>query len=150
MGKRKKKSPPWWSHVPVVGTTAAMINIARTDKKDLKAWDKAVTDDRARKVEKVAKAKNKEKLKAGKYKNTREKMELENRIKIGDAAITERKKKHKRSQKDRERMNRLRKEKPEAYKRIKKRRAAKELKSQYRTTKSGKRVKKRIRSEQWD
>tara|TARA_R100000781_G_scaffold73546_1_gene45918 strand:+ start:33 stop:485 length:453 start_codon:yes stop_codon:yes gene_type:complete len=150
MAQRKKKSkPPWWSHIPVVGTTAAMVNIARTDKKDLKAWDKAVTSDRARKVEKVAKAKNKEKLKAGKYKNTREKMELENRIKIGDKKITAVKKKHKKSQKDRDRMNRLRKEKPEAYKRIKKRRAKKELKSQYRKTKSGKYVRK-INSSEWD
>ena len=126
MGKRKKKSPPWWSHIPVVGTTAAMVNIARTDKKDLKAWDKAVKYDRARKVEKVAKAKNKEKLKAGKYKNTREKMELENRIKIGDKKITAVKKKHKKSTKDRDRMNRLRKENPEKYRRIKKKRNKKE------------------------
>ena len=126
MGKRKKKSPPWWSHIPVVGTTAAMVNIARTDKKDLKSWDKAVKDDRARKVEKVAKAKNKEKLKAGKYKNTREKMELENRIKIGDKKITAVKKKHKKSTKDRDRMNRLRKENPEKYRRIKKKRNKKE------------------------
>ena len=105
---------------------------------------------KANKKESEATKRNKEKLKAGKYKNTREKMELENRIKIGDAAITDRKKKHKKSQKDRERMNRLRKEKPEAYKRIKKRRAKKELESQYKRTKSGKYVKKRINSSEWD
>lgn len=101
-------------------------------------------------TEKLKTNKNKEKLKARKYKTAREKGELENRIKIGDAKITLQKEKHKKSQAKRAKMNKLRKENPERYRRIKKREAAKELKSQYRKTKSGKYVKKRINSSEWD
>ena len=90
------------------------------------------------------------KVQAKSGKTVGKRMEAENRLIHGDKAINKLKKKAKKSQKDRDRMNRLKKEKPEAYKRIKKRRAKKELESQYRKTTSGKRVKKRIRSEQWD
>jgi len=64
--------------------------------------------------------KNKEDLKAGKYKSAREKMTLENKVRFGADAHDKIVKSHKKSQTQRQKMNELRKTNPTKYKKLKK------------------------------
>ena len=64
--------------------------------------------------------KNKENLKAGKYKSAREKMTLENKVRFGADAHEKIVKSHKKSQTKRQQMNELRKTNPTKYKKLKK------------------------------
>tara|TARA_R100001594_G_scaffold50489_1_gene83674 strand:+ start:153 stop:578 length:426 start_codon:yes stop_codon:yes gene_type:complete len=129
MAERKKKIPLWKriaSQVPVVGPTVGMIEIGRNKKTYQKA-DEKIYAQRDRNIAKQKTEKNKEKLKAGQYKNTREKMELKNRIAIGDKKITQIKKRAKKSQDDKAKMQRLKKNNPDKYRKLKKEQRKKKM-----------------------